>query len=494
MTDVVCVVDAGTTGIRCALVDDQGEVHAQRSHELVIDHPHPGHAEQSLPAMWDVTVRLLRDTQTLAAQAGHRIVALTLATQRASVAGLDKDLRPVTPLVLWMDQRGDSELAAMGRSVHAQTYSRISGMPLSTMPALATLVWLRHHTPQAYADCAYFVGVQEWLLHKLAGGPPQVDRSCASWFGLLDLHAGRWSTDLLDAFDIGEDRLPTLRACTDVAGRLLDEVAHATGLPGGLPVHVGGGDQQCSAAGGGGVRAGAPTVNLGTSATMVFPAAVGDAPDVAGFVRAAHVVEDHVSVEGTIPACGSVLRWLRALLRYGDDDAAYERMSADAEAVEPGARGLLFAPTMAGVGTPHWTAANGRMNGLDFAHGPAFLVRAAMEGIALQVRDVLQHLPPALAGPTLTAIGGGARSAVFCQILADVTGTAVEVPAGDPQAAPLRGAAMSAWVGLGRYDDLAHAAGPLLGAARRHRPDPTTAPVYDALYDRYLDLSSLAAA
>ncbi|MEV6692696.1 FGGY family carbohydrate kinase [Micromonospora sp. NPDC051196] len=494
MTEVVCVVDAGTTGIRCALVDDQGTVHGQHSRELVIDHPYPGHAEQSLPAMWDATAQLLRDIQALAAQAGHRIVALTLATQRASVAGLDKDLQPVTPLVLWMDQRGAGELATMRRSVDAHTYSRESGMPLSTMPALATLVWLRRHAPQEYAASAYFVGVQEWLLHKLAGGPPQVDRSCASWVGLLNLRQGRWSADLLDAFDIGEDRLPALRACSDVAGRLLDEVADLTGLPRRLPVYVGGGDQQCSAAGGGGVRPGAATVNLGTSATMVFPATARDAPEVAGFVRAAHIVEDHVSVEGTIPACGSVLRWLRTLLRYGDDDAAYERMSADADAVEPGARGLLFAPTMAGVGTPHWTAASGRMSGLDFAHGPGFLVRAAMEGIALQVRDVLRHLPPALAGPTLTAIGGGARSTVFCQVLADVTGTTVEVPAGDPQAAPLRGAALSAWVGLGRYDDLPHAAGPLLTAARRHRPDPTTAPVYDALYSRYLDMSGLAAA
>src|SRR5690606_22836604 len=131
-----------------------------------------------------------------------------------------------------------------------------------------------------------------------------------------------------------------------VAGHLGDEVADATGLPHGLPVFLGGGDQQCSAAGGGGVRPGAATVNLGTSATMVFPAAVRDVPEPEGFVRAAHVVEDCVSVEGTIPACGSVLRWLRALLRYGDDDAAYERMSADAGQVEPGAGGLLFAPTM----------------------------------------------------------------------------------------------------------------------------------------------------
>ncbi|MFF0717806.1 FGGY-family carbohydrate kinase [Micromonospora sp. NPDC003816] len=493
MTDVVCVVDAGTTGIRCALVDERGEVHGQHSRELAVDHPQPGRAEQSLPAMWEVTVGELRAMRAVAAQAGHRVVALTLSTQRASVAGLDADLRPVTPLVLWMDQRGASELDALRAAVDPDTYSRVSGMPLSTMPALATLVWLRTHAPEAYAASSSFVGVQEWLLARLTGGRPQVDRSCASWYGLLDLHAGQWSDDLLTAFDLDGARLPELRAATDVAGALRDEVADATGLPRGLPVYVGGGDQQCSAAGGGGVRAGAATVNLGTSATMVFPAAVGDVVDPAGFVRAAHVVENCVSVEGTIPACGSALRWLRTLLRYGDDDTAYERMSADARQVEPGARGLLFAPTMAGVGTPHWTAAGGRVDGLDFTHGPGALVRATMEGIALQVRDVLRHLPTDLAGPTVTAIGGGARSEVFGQILADVTGRAIEVPAGDPQAAPLRGAALSAWVGLGRYPDLAHAAGSP-AAARRHLPDPTTVPVYDALYSRYLDVTDLAAA
>lgn len=485
MTSVVCVIDAGTTGVRCGLVDEQGRVRAQATRDLTIEHPAPGHAEQSLDELWQVAGETLRELSTLAISRRWRIEAATIAAQRASIAALDRRGRPLTPLLLWMDQRGGDAVRAFESRVPPAEYAAVTGIPLSPMPGLASLLWLRDRHPDVFAAACRFVGVQEWLVANLTGGPPLVDESCASWVGLFDLAGRRWSEPLLAEVGLTTDRLPEIALATGRAGAVTDTAATVTGLPTGTPVYLGGGDQQCSSAGGGGIQPGAATINLGTSATFVFP--VADAGRLmTGFVRAAHVAEGLTSVEGTIPACGSVFRWLRSLLRYPGGDEGYRVMMAEAEPAPPDGGGILFVPTMAGLGTPRWIPGTGTMEDLDFTHGAPALVGGAMVGIALQAREVLEALPSALrAARPLTAIGGGARSPLLCQVLADVTGVAVNVLEGDPQTAPLRGAAMCAWVGAGRHSSL-HDALSDLPVARTHTPDRSYAAGYAAAYERYL--------
>lgn len=491
MSGVVCVIDAGTTGVRAGLVDDRGNVCAQVHADLTTDYPAPGYAEQSLDEVWRVTAGTLRPVVAKADELGTRIEAVTLTAQRASVSAL-RNGRPHTPLVLWMDRRGTDVVDTFARKFDAADFAEITGIPLSPMPAVACLLWLREHRPDVLATADQFVGVQEWLVTNLTGQAPVTDASCASWMGLMDLAAREWSQDLLDEVGVDATKLPAIASATTSGGTVDAEASTATGLPVGTPVYLGGGDQQCSAAGGGGVGAGAATINLGTSATFVFASAARHSAG--GFVHAAHVVEPLLSVEGTIPACGSVLRWLRSLLGYPEGDAGYDAMMTDAGTAPPTAEGLLFVPAMAGHGTPRWTPAAGAIDGLGFHHDAAALVRTAVEGIALQAREVLDALPVPLR-PTgaLTAIGGGARSAFFCQTLADVTGVPVEVKEGDPQAAPLRGAAMCAWVGLGRHPSIEEASRGL-GAARTHRPDPDHRQVYASLFERYLEHAAAAAA
>ena len=177
-----------------------------------------------------------------------------------------------------------------------------------------------------------------------------------------------------------------------------------------------------------------------------------------------------------MPAFGSALRWVATTLGYGDTADGYQQMSAEAEQVPPGCDGVRFDPTFAGRGTPDWTPGTAEVRGLRLDHGRAHLARAALEGLASQINDALTAVGSAGVDiARLTLVGGGARSRMWNQLLADVTGTAVEVPTDDPQQAPLRGAAASAWVGLGGFNDLANAAENATGPLRRFTPAvPTT--------------------
>lgn len=480
MTDVVAVVDAGTSSIRAALVDESGRIVSHSAVPIEVVFPTADGAEQDPFEMRSAVFAALRSATTVAPDA--RVVAVTVSAQRASVLIADRDGTPRTPFQLWMDRRGAQALPELDGCVGAERFSEITGLPFGAMPGVTRVLRVRAEHRQLLDD-ARLVGVQDWVTGCLIGEAAPVDPSCAGWTGLYSPDAGSWSRELVDALGLDPELLPEVRDSWSTAGSLTAAAAASVGIPAGVPVLVGGGDQQCSSLGAGAVRPGQSSLNVGTSATFVLPARASDATP-RGAVRTGHVIPGLEDREGTIPSCGSALEWLHDAFGSGESIADLLRR---AENVRPGADGVRCVPALAGLGTPTWVPVAGWMEGLTPATGRDHIVRAALEGIALQFRDVIEAFAATGQRPeSVSLIGGAARSETFGRILADLGGVPVQRPVGDPQDAAVRGAAASAWFGAGRFDDLGAAVVGLLRELETWDPDPDERSAADALYGEYL--------
>ncbi|MFV0253284.1 MAG: xylulokinase [Beutenbergiaceae bacterium] len=482
MSALVAVVDAGTTGVRSALLDEHGTIVSEHAVPLLVHHPQPGAAQQEIGDLWAAVVETLARA-CLDQPDGTEICAVNISAQRASVALVDSAGEPVTPLLLWMDLRGGQILAELAQ-VGPRRFTRISGTPFGAMPAVTRLLWLRSRIPESYRRADRIIGVADAITARLVGSATPMDLTCAAWTGMLDISTGQWSKVILDELALAASLMPSLAWATDVVGVVSAAAAATTGLPVGVPVLAGGGDQQYSSAGAGAWQPGMASINLGTSATYV--AAVQPETAVgAGMVRGAHLVQGVEDREGTIPSCGSALRWVAQTMGFGDNAAGFQRLAADVAQTPAGSDGLRFHALFAGSGTPAWQPRVAAMTGLELRHGRSHVARAVVESIGVQLRhivsianDVGQQVP------ILPTIGGLARSPALCQVLADTSRQPLQVPDGDPQQSALRGAAAVGFTASDTSMELG------AGAGRLFEPNDAHAAIADDLYATYQDALS----
>lgn len=477
MTDLIAVIDAGTTSVRSALVGEHGAVAVQHAVSTPIAHPELGAAEQDVDVMWDAVAATL-STVCDQRPPDSNIVAVNTSAQRASIAVADAHGKPLTPFLLWMDLRGGhvlDDLEVVGRD----RFTAVTGTPFGAMPGVTRLLWLRREHPGIFDQAARVIGVADSITARLIGQPSPMDLTCAAWTGLLDIGAAQWSTELAGELGIDHQILPDLTWASKPVGVLSPEAAAETGLPAGVPVLPGAGDQQCSSSGAGAITPGTGSINLGTSATYVAPVTNG-APVATGMVRGAHVMPGLEDREGTIPSCGSALRWVAQTFGYGDTDAGYSQLTAEAAEISAGSDGLRFDALFAGGGTPDWSPRVASITDLELRHGRAHVARAVIESIGAQLRHLVDTLDTVNQGVDLvTAVGGGARSPALCQILADTSRQPLLVPPGDPQQSALRGAAAIAWSALGMAPGDAGSGGTTFG------PSTTTRTPADEVYGHH---------
>jgi xylulokinase len=318
------------------------------------------------------------------------------------------------------------------------------------------------------------------MVERLTGARA-IDHGLASTSLVYGLAEGGWVPELMAAFDLQPKLLPPLRRSEERAGRLNAEGAQLTGLPVGLPVAVGTGDDFSTPLGGGVMQTGTVVDVLGTAEVV---GALDREPriDPSGLTETHRYVGSGFHyIENPGWVSGGALEWLRATLGIADF-AAFDRIAAE---VPPGADGLLFLPALSGAMTPEWIAgARGCFYGLTPSHGPGHLARAVLEGNAFGLKDVVMALQAMdVATDRLRLLGGGARSDLWTQIRADVTGLPAErARLADASAV---GAAMLGGVAGGVLRDLVSAAGLLGGGGSLIEPDARRHRLYGEAHDRY---------
>ncbi len=485
-------IDLGTQGIRVLVIDaESGKVVASATAEYPLLTPKPLWAEQHPADWWRAAQQAIPQALRAAGEQARDLVALGLTGQMHGLVLLDERNEVLRPAILWCDQRTEAQCAEIHRRVGLDRLRRIACNPALTGFTAPKLLWVREHEPEVFARARHALLPKDYL-RWLLSGEYATDVADASGTLLLDVPHRRWSDDLLEALELHHEWLPAVYEGPQVCARVQAAASAATGLPEGLPIVAGGGDQAAGGVGNGIVRPGLASCTIGTSGVL-FAATEQPRPDQRGALQAfCHSVPGMWHVMGVTQAAGLSLRWVRDELgaaeqalasRLGID--AYELLIQEAARAPAGSEGLLFLPYLMGERAPHLDPnARGGWIGLTARHDRAALIRAVLEGVTYSLRDCIGLFREA--GVPLSdvrASGGGARSAFWRQLLADVFGLPVatlEIAEG-----PAYGAALLAGVGAGVYPDVERACDQTLREGSRTMPDAARHATYTAYYDRY---------
>ncbi|MBN1249992.1 MAG: FGGY-family carbohydrate kinase, partial [Anaerolineae bacterium] len=399
---------------------------------------------------------------------------------------LDPNARPLRTAIIWADQRAVAEAGWVGARISFEEIYRITGHRLSSSYSLEKILWVRNHQPEIARQTYKYTHAKDAIVARLTGAFV-TDPSDASGMNLYDLHTGSWSQRILTAADLDPAQLPEIWPSSAVVGEVSALVADEVGVPAGTPVVIGGGDGACAAAGAGVVAEGSAYNYVGSSSwiALATEAPIYD-PDYKTFTFA-HLVPGMFMPDGTMQAAGASYQWMRDQLCPFEVQAAdtmhispYELMNAQAADSPPGANGLLFLPYLMGERSPHWNPkARGAFVGLTIRHTRADVIRAVMEGVALNLRVILDAFTTQGAKvDAVRLIGGGARGQLWNQIMADVYGVPVQRLA-VLEAATSMGAALTGGVGVGLYPDfsMAETMNPVVATID---PDPAAQRVYAA--------------
>jgi len=397
---------------------------------------------------------------------------------------LDEEGAVVRPAILWNDQRTGPQCDEIRRRIGKQRLIEITGNDALTGFTAPKLLWVQEHEPENWARVRHVLLPKDYVRFRLTGDYA-VDVADGSGTILFDLKSRTWSPEVTEALGIAADLLPAAHEGPDVTGTVSAYGAEATGLLAGTPVVAGGGDQSANAVGVGAVAPGVVALSLGTSG-VVFATTDGPAVEPEGRVHAfCHAIPGRWHMMGVMLSAAGSLRWLRDAVA---PNVSFNDLVAGAAEVPPGSDGLLFLPYLTGERTPHPDPlARGAFVGLTVRHDLRHMTRAVMEGVGFGLRDGLDLMVTAgMAAPhQIRASGGGIRSALWQQILADVLDAEIAVVGTEEGAA--YGASLLAAVGTGWFDTVDHAAGKVIEVKPVATPS-SAGGVYDAAHDLFADL------
>lgn len=478
-------LDVSTTATKALVCDERGAVVAVASHDYTYDTPQPLWSEQDPGLWWEGATTSIRTALAAAGIGGDRIGAIGLTGQMHGLVLLDAAGRVLRPAILWNDQRTAAECDEIRRRVGAERLIAITGNDALTGFTAPKVLWVRRHEPDVYGRARHLLLPKDYVRYRLSGGFA-MDVADAAGTLLVDLRARTWSSDVLAALDIPAGWLPPLSEGPTITGQLTPEAAEATGLKAGTPIVAGGGDQAAQAVGVGAVREGIVALTLGTSG-VVFAATDQPRVEPRGRLHAfCHAVPGRWHLMGVMLSAAGSLRWYRDTIAPG---TPYPDLLAPAAGVAPGSEGLLFLPYLTGERTPHPDPlARGAFVGLTVRHTRAHLTRAVLEGVAFGLRDGFDLMRDAglAAIDQVRVSGGGARSPLWQQILADVLGT--ELVTVNTTEGAAYGAALLAGVGAGAWPDVDAACDACVKTTGRVAPLADNLEYYAGCHARYRQL------
>ncbi len=457
LASLVIGLDCSTSACKAVVWDCHGNAIAKGACSLSLITPQPTWHEQSAESWWTATVQALR--QAVSQVDSKWLRALCIAHQRETFVPVDEQGQPLTNGILWMDERARDLLPGLERSFGQQDFHRQTGKRLSVNLTIAKIAWLKEHQPDVFARTFKYLDVHSFLVHRLTG-LYRTGWGCADPTGMFDMQRNCWAETVLSQVGIRPDQLPEVYPPGTIVGTVVPSAAEACGLPAGLPVVAGIGDGQASGVGVNITCPGDAYLSLGTS---VISGTWSDQYVVdSAFRTMTGGIPGTYLLETVLLGGGYTVSWFMEKMagQPGQDGAPlqdyYDRA---ASAVPPGSAGLMVVPYWNSVLGPYWDpAASGIVVGWRGIHQLPHLYRAILEGIAFEQRLYMLGVEKALGQfvKRYIAIGGGAQSDVWCQIIADVTNKPV-FRATTSEATAL-GAGILAATAAGCYADVRQAA------------------------------------
>ncbi len=478
-------IDVSTTGVKAIIIDQQGDVIGTANTEQPLFTPFPLWSEQNPEDWWNGAVKSIRQVLAQTGVSGQEVAAVGLTGQMHGLTLLDEGGQVLRPAILWNDQRTGSQCdeirALLGRSRLIQ----ITGNDALTGFTAPKILWVREHEPEVYRKVRHILLPKDYVRYHLTGGFA-VDRADGSGTILFDIRTRNWSPEMLEALEIPLEWLPSTYEGSQVTGEVTANAAQLTGLKAGTPVVGGGGDQAAGAVGVGAVEPGIVSLALGTSG-VVFATTDGPFIEPEGRLHAfCHSVPDRWHLMGVMLSAAGSLRWYRDTFA---PEMNYDTLLAPAEGIAPGCEGLLFLPYLTGERTPYPDPlARGSFAGITVRHSMPHFSRAVLEGVAFGLRDSFELIKSAGLSQIrqVRVSGGGARSQLWRQILADVFNS--ELVTINTTEGAAYGAALLAGVGAGYWADVDQACQAGIRITGTTQPATETVSTYETAYGLYRQL------
>jgi xylulokinase len=488
-------IDAGTTALKAGVFDADGATLAVATEEYRLVTPAADRVELDSEHYWQALVGATGRALEGAGVRPAEVEAMSVSSQGETVTPVAADGTPLGPSIVWLDNRARAEAAELASRFDDGTVYAATGVPEvnPTWPACKILWWSRHE-PDLFARTARFLLVEDLLLHRLTGRFVS-EGGVLSTTLLYDIRSGGWWPPMLDALGLGPERLPEIAVPGTVVGLLRPQAAEALGLRSGVRVVAGGMDQGAGAVGVGNVAAGVVSESTGGALTLQASIDRSDGDRTRRTPVYVHSAPGQYLYCPVCPTGGMVLTWFRDQFAATEVSRAaaegldaYDLLTALAATVAAGSDGLTMLPHLAGAFSPEYEPrARGVWSGFTLAHGKGHFVRAILEAVAYMLRRNLELLADAGSpADVVRSHGGGARSDLWSQIKADVTGLPVVTLRGEHSA--IRGNAMLAGIAAGVFAGLDEACAAMVVPNRRFEPAPSTRAAYEAGYQRYREL------
>ena len=496
MSGYLVGIDVGTTGAKALVVDLKGNLLGSGYREYPCIYPKPNWVEQDAELVIQKTFQACSDAVSVSGVDANEIISVGFSTQRATFCLLDDDMSVIGGnFYVWQDNRALSEMDYIESIIPARELYQIVGMPITPTFSFSKVVWVMRNDPERYKKARYISLMPDYVLYRFGADEfcCEVTNACCS--SLIDVHELRWSDDIIDNYGIDREKLPPLVRPGTLVGKIRREVAALTGLAEGTPISTGTGDQQCAAVGAGVVEPGFAELTLGTSGVLVVATEKPVLPDSGIMMVPASGAWGLYDVEGIQLGAASSYRWLRDELgglerSWGDEigENPYTLMEQHVHKSPVGANGIIFLPFMSGSGCPHWDVhAKGVFAGLTFSHTKSDMVRAVMEGITLEAKDIYRAMQDIGVKITrLAATGGAANSPIWQQVMADMFN--IEIHKLKVSEATTLGAAILGGVGAGVFKDASDGVSHIVHYEEAVLPIEEHVEKYERLYELYTNI------
>jgi len=477
-------IDSSTTATKTVLIDQKGKFYGSASSEYSFETPHPLWSEQDPNLWWQATMQsineLIRTTQVDPAD----IRGIGLTGQMHGLVILDEKGEVLRPAILWNDQRTGKQCEKIREVIGKSAFIKITGNDALTGFTAPKILWVKDEEPQIFQRIRHVLLPKDYVRFHLTG-EYAIDRAGGSGTILFELSKRDWAYDLIETLGMHKEWFPPTFEGTDVTGRLTKQAAEMTGLTEGISVFGGGGDQAAAAVGTGAVKEGIISISLGTSG-VVFASVESPFIEPEGRLHAfCHAVPGKWHLMGVMLSAAGSLRWFRDTFKQ---EVGFDALVNDAKTVPPGCEGLLFLPYLTGERTPYPDPlARGAFVGLTVRHDFPHLTRSVLEGVAFGLRDSFE-LMKKIGLKKIDQVritGGGAKSGLWRQILADVLNTPICTV--DSEEGAAFGAALLASTGAGNFGSVEQACQESIKVLDEIKPS-SDREVYEKLYPEYCSL------
>lgn len=487
-------LDLGTTGAKAGIINRSGNVLATGTAEYETATPRPGWAEQDPVDWWEASTVAIRKVVKESGIDATSVSGIGLSGQMHGSVFLDSEKNVIRPCILWCDQRTAPQCKQITEKVGTKNLSEWVANPALPGFTAPKVIWLKDNEPERYAAVRTLLLPKDYVNLRMTG-ELATEVSDASGTLLFDVRRRAWSAEILEELEIPVEWLPRVFESCEAIGTLTEEAADATGLPAGTVVAAGGADNACGALGMGVTSPGDVAVSIGTSGTVLAPTREPISDPGMRLHSFCHAIGGTWYLMGVMLSAGMSLRWFRdqlgepeRTLALQQDKDPYELLSRKAAEAPAGCDGLVFLPYLTGERTPHADpCARGVFFGLDLTKTRAHVVRSVMEGVVFGLNDsleIMRELGVSLSN--VVAAGGGARSALWREMQADVFDIPIVTPRESD--ASMLGAALLAGVASGVYTSIEEACGTAVSYAGRNEPDPANKESYGLAYSLFRSL------